>query len=212
MSVSLASSKARSLHPLTKAQRGLAQNTNVASRAARIARLRSCLSFEDLRGVASVGLCVAAARFDRTRGVPFDGFAWKLIVRMLGRATGSELRHRRCQVIFEEPDDDESEEAPMPRARVASLPSAAMTRTPEEMYATREYCEKLLEALARALECLPALLRRVLEMRYGAGIEVDDIAEVLRVSSRSVRRYHSRALDLCRRQLHRRGFTSLECA
>lgn len=195
-------------------------NCTVVARAVRIARRRTSLSEEDLRAVADLAMCSAAASFDPSRGVPFAGYAWTVVTRQLGRAIRAEHRHQRGRVGASSRDDrnctdeDSLEAVPGMMERVAaSAPLGRATWTmaaqTEEIAVQRAHHRSLVEALRVTLGSLPQGPRRLLEMRYLEGQDFDPIARALGISNASVRRHHVEALRLVLKRLRARGLVSL---
>jgi len=197
-------------------------NCTVVARAVRIARRRTSLSEEDLRAVAELAMCSAAASFDPSRGVPFAGYAWTVVTRQLGKAIRTEHRHQRGRVGASwrnernHSDDDAllSEDVPeMVEREAGSAPlgraTLVMAAQTEEMAVQRAHHRSLVEALRATLGSLPQRPRRLLEMRYLEGQDFDPIASALGVSNASVRRHHVEALRLVLKRLRARGLVSL---
>jgi DNA-directed RNA polymerase specialized sigma subunit len=84
---------------LTAEQAALVRSSTVVERAVRVVGPRNLMPEDELRSVAHVALCAAAQRFDASKAVPFDGFAWVVVLRELGKAHRSEWRHHKHRVV-----------------------------------------------------------------------------------------------------------------
>lgn len=161
---------------LTPEQAALVRASTVVDRAVRTVGRRNILPPDELKSVAHVALCTAAQRFDPARQIPFDGFAWVIVLRELGNAHRAELRHARGRV-----------------------PGEAGERSAKDVEAAidlRNDDAALHTALRGVLEGLPPYERRLLELRYFEEWDFVPIARELGVSLATVRRHHVRALGM----------------
>jgi RNA polymerase sigma factor (sigma-70 family) len=216
---------------LTPEQAVLVRSSTVVDRALRAVGGRSILPREELKSVAHLALCSAAQRFDASKQVPFDGFAWVVVLRALGKALRAEARHHRHRVAevardesygdlsdVRDPGDvwsdtDEStrgylqDMSDQAAARMAlGIASAVMATADEERVVQAAHYQKLIAALREVISALPEYERRLLELRYFEGREFDPIASELRVSNATIRRHHLAALALLGKRMRSRGF------
>lgn len=81
--------------------------------------------------------------------------------------------------------------------------SDSLDRTPDLRDDPADQLEKefLLNQLNRALSCLPEREKRIVIYRYRDGMRVDEIAEILKVSRKTVSRGFQKAMSLLRQEL-----------
>lgn len=219
---------------LTPAQRALVQRSTVVERAVKNARRRTNMADEELRSIASLALCEAAIKFDPKRDIPFDGFAWTVVLRQLGKSMRREQQQSKGRVIarvrheaygdftaFTDPgdvwNDDEASSRrhlddmlDMAAARMAlGMASTIMASQTEDIIAERTHYAACIAALQEALASLPEQPRRLLELRYFELAEFDAIAAALGSSNATVRRHHLDALALLGKRMRARGFASI---
>lgn len=127
---------------------------------------------EDLLQEARIGLLVAARRWRADGGASLWTYARSNVIGAMFRAVGIELHHwkQRAGQFADEPMDAEDGERAMTateRARFAAWICSA--KTPEEVFASKEIVEVMLEALTdRQLEIVS---------RHCNGDSVRDVAE-----------------------------------
>lgn len=186
-----------SVQLLTDAHMNMAKN--IARSLAR--RYGSMLSQDDIDGLAYLGLCEAAARYDATRDEVFIAFA---AARVRGAVLDSVRKHGVDSRVAHKRKREESalnrtlgkvvrevEDAPPP---VEELPSGD---SPERRVGEREQ----LDQLAAARGELPEIEAKVLAMRYELGMSIAQIAHELRVTEHRVATIHARSLEQLRKKV-----------
>ncbi len=197
---------------------------NIARRIAR--QYARALDPEDIEGPAMVGLCEAAARFDRTRPEPFIAFAEQRIrgaildeLRRLG--THGRVVHKRQRRISvarsvitqsgHEPTDDRV--AAHLNLSVTAIRSAgertirvtgdeaAMIPCPNASPEARVECSQFLVKLARARAVLPARQAAIIRLRYDLGFSLAQIARTLDLTLGRVRHVHAVGISKLRQAL-----------
>jgi RNA polymerase sigma factor FliA len=173
----------------------------------------------DIEGWAMVGLCEAAARFDRARAEPFVAFAAQRIrgaifdeIRRLGlhgrvinrRQRRISAAQRAISQTGGEPTDDRvAEHLGLSLAVVQStIPQlsrvsgdevgavASLGASPEEYVE----CAQFLNHLRRAREALSEPDATVIRLHYEAGLSLAQVARILELTLGRVRHLHARGL------------------
>lgn len=216
---------------LTAEQAALVRSSTVVERAVRTVGPRNVLPEDELRSVAHLALCAAAQRFDASKAIPFDGFAWVVVLRELGKAHRSEWRHHKNRVAkvardqsygdfaeLRDPGDvwtdtDESTRGYLQdlsdqvAARMAlGIASVAMASADNDHVVEAHHYRALIAALREVLAGLPGYERKLLELRYFENMEFEPLARALEVSLATVRRHHLAALAMIGKRMRARGF------
>lgn len=186
-----------SVQLLTDAHLDMAKN--IARSLAR--RYGSLLSQDDIDGLAYLGLCEAAARYDATRDEVFIAFA---AARVRGAVIDAVRKHGVDSRVAHKRKREESalnrtlgkvirqvDEAAPP---VDELPSGD---SPERRVGEREQLDQLAAARAE----LADVEAKVLAMRYELGMSVAAIASELRITEHRVQTLHARSLEQLRKKV-----------
>ena len=204
--------------------------------ARRVRRRFPEVPFADLVSIGQEAAVDAVLQFDPSRGVPFEGFAFKHIQGSMIRTGTTELSGhlhiaiRRAFLADEssppaELDLDEAladtPEAARARALVwirkqaagmfvSGLFEAARTaRGGEHEHVEREERERAQAALKLAVEALDADEKHFVERHYRDGAGFDEIAKELGVVRRTITRLHEKIKDKLAKRLRRSGVDSL---
>jgi RNA polymerase sigma factor (sigma-70 family) len=210
-------------------QRLVSQSAIVPQIARKVrARYRE-LDLDELVAIGQLALVRLAARFDASRGVAFDGYAWQHVHFQMIKACHAARRHRLIgwepatravhAVVAElrdegdvlaDTDEDQLRQVQeigdsAAAAAFCGFAASAMSQSPEEGIAARELHARAIEVLRDALRDMPERERRLIELRYFEGRQFDEIAADLGAGASTVRRHHQEALVMLGRRLQRRG-------
>ena len=143
-------------------------------------------AFDDLLGAGAVGLCLAARRFDRARGVTFAGFAWP-------RVKGAMLDWMRIEGPYTR--------GQVARARTAS-PEAVMVGLDaiaelpgQELPADDQLSDAQALARARArISAMDARTRRLMDLIYVEGLDGKAAGDIIGITKPWVCQLRQRAI------------------
>lgn len=177
------------------------------------ARRTSALTREELRSIANESLLRAAQLFDASRGVPFDGYAFRFVRLDLQRAIGEEGARRRSEIALLSAGCDALDRFGLPDPFASGTEHARLFADAlEGMFA--EVIARYLGAASRGLDEseLGATLDRaarfrkevrdlgargeVLQLRYLEELGWDEVAFRLGVSLATARRDHDESLRI----------------
>ena len=201
--------------PLTARRRSaLVAAKGLVDRLAKIygRRYEGLIDADELVALGNLGLVEAAAAFDASRGVPFEGFAWEYVEGRMRRGVrkgvrhkklGADLRHVACRSLEAElgPYVDpyrqtDSERVPRVDRMVDSAVTAmvvGLTRGPrdaEEALAE----ERLRRDVRTAIAHLDGREREVMEACFSQGRELGEWADAEGVPYRTAQRVMKSAL------------------
>lgn len=182
-------------------------------------RLPATLDLEDMYQEASIGFLAALERFDDDQSATFPAFARLRVrgaimdwLRRQGRpAPGAGVAlelprvHRDlCRSLRRAPTEDELSSALgidshrllqiMESASPAAYNPVESEQLSKDPVSSDAASSELADRLAGALQGLPQLERRILELHYFDELSVREIADVLAVGKSSVARRHQKAL------------------
>lgn len=196
---------------LTREQARLVERSQVAARlASSMANRTSTLSRDELRSIAHESLIRAAQRFDSSRGVPFDGYAFRFVRLDLLRAMGAEGAHKKTELPILSAGHEALDGLGMPDPFASSAEhTRALADALDGMFA--EVIARYLGAASRGLDEADLGLRdraarfrrtlddlgpsaEVLRLRYVDELGWDDVAASLGVSVATARRAHDAVL------------------
>jgi len=154
------------------------------------------ISIEELKAIASIGLCEAANRYNSEKGLNFTTFAFLRIRGSMFDALRKELEKKRHTVQIPNADSSYnskySDEMNCFEQELALNDSSEKVENPEQLLLSQQRNA----ALHRLISLLPEVERSVLVMRYFDDKSFDEIAIVMGRASRSwVSTMHRRALD-----------------
>jgi RNA polymerase sigma factor for flagellar operon FliA len=189
---------------------------NIAGRLAR--RYASLMSPEDVDGPAMVGLCEAAARFDRTRAEPFVAFAERRIrgaildeLRRLGthgrvvyqRQRRSAAARRAIARADQDPTDERVAKHLGLSLETVQKDAQRNTRVHDDISGlpwpgdspdVQVERAQILVYLAQAREVLPEQEAAVINLHYDAGMSLAKVACALRLTPTRVAELHETAV------------------
>jgi RNA polymerase sigma-70 factor (ECF subfamily) len=139
---------------------------------------------EDLAQQAMLKALEALDRFDPSRGTP-DAWLWRIVVNVAHDA--GRLRRGKERLV---------------ERLVAHERSTVAMVSPETLALNRLQDDELIAAVRR----LPPRYRRLIALRYGAGLGSAEVARLLGTTRMAVAKATRRALDRLRTDLTERGF------
>jgi RNA polymerase sigma factor for flagellar operon FliA len=196
------------------------------------------LSSDEIRAAAAAALVEAARTYDPSRGVPFTTYAYHRIQWAILDLAREELRFNgpyialgmyrtASEYLADEPDvpkDDAANSMRDWRRRSANLGggiAAAMFAGiaadvlntqdgTEEAFARRQANERVVAALQDVRGHLPDRERVVLDLHYGQGMRLEDVAAQMEVAYSTVKRIHAALLIHMQDMLRKRGVSAFE--
>ena len=221
--------------PLTRAQQILVAEHRymvaLIGKALIAARPFNILPYDELTALGHVALVEAAQAYDPTRGVAFEGFAWKRI----HGAMMNGIRHEKAVVtaarkalyrciglqhdegdIFTATEQDDLKQFESIREAIAAslfLGAAAFmiqggTSEGETAVEMREEQARVIAALQSALATLSDLERKLIHLRYYEGRKLYDVAALLPLPESSTRGLHADIMKRLGRRLRAQGITT----
>lgn len=158
----------------------LAWAHQIAASVARV--LPTWFTVDDLTGPAELALIEVAAKYDESRGVPFQAFAF---LRVQGACFSSVRRREyreRAHLGIEHAGQGETDPSPSPE-RLAELHQ--------------------MRAIWQHVEALPEKHKRVIQGMYGAGMNSKELSEVFGLTEGRISQLHSEALVKLRGMVQR---------
>jgi RNA polymerase sigma factor (sigma-70 family) len=218
------------LGKLTAEQQRLVAQSVIVPQVARKVRARYReLDLDELVAIGQLALVRLAARYDASRGVAFDGYAWQHVhfqmikachaarrQRLIGWEPATRAVHAAVAGLRDEgdvlADTDEEQRRQVQEigdsvaaAAFCGFAASAMLQSPEDGIAARELHARAIQVLQEALRDMPERERRLIELRYFEGRQFEEIAADLGAGTSTVRRHHQEALGMLGRRLQRRG-------
>lgn len=184
--------------------------------------------FDDLVKQGELGLIDAAKKFDSSRGASFSTYAKRWVVGAILRASGKEARESRLSAGGTRGAEEYVGEQPMVfdvawdppevnRARLQEQADRALAawhmgmvsevQTPEDALVDREAHERSVRLMRSALQSLGKSDRRAVTLRYLEQRPVLEVARMMEIDERSVKRCVERGRHRLREILVGHGIT-----